>query len=73
MPSMISQTTLNQHITIMTESTGFITYHEALEAIWKIVHTRTRDTKHRTAQDHFMADFDNIRRVIQATGSFGTK
>jgi hypothetical protein len=40
----------------------------ALQRIWKIVHTRTKDTSHRGARDHFMADFDAIRAAVKASG-----
>lgn len=33
----------------------------ALKAIWDIVHTPTR---HKSARDHFQADFDKIRALI---------
>lgn len=36
----------------------------ALDAIWEIVHTPSSKTRHRTAQDHFHTDFDNIRKLI---------
>lgn len=36
----------------------------ALDAIWKIVHTPTKLTRHRMAKDHFQADFDSIRKII---------
>lgn len=36
----------------------------ALNEIWNIVHTPTRDTKYRTAEQHFQADFDAIRKII---------
>lgn len=36
---------------------------DALESIWKIVHTPTKDTRHRSASDHFQADFDAIRKI----------
>lgn len=39
----------------------------ALDAIWKIVHTPTKLTRHRTADDHFQADFDSIRKIIADT------
>jgi hypothetical protein len=35
----------------------------ALGEIWKIVHTPTKNTKHKGASDHFAADFDAIRRI----------
>lgn len=44
-----------------------MTEKDALDAIWKIVHTPTRDTPHRKAQDHFQADFDAIRKIILET------
>lgn len=50
------------------ESEGFITKHEALRAIWKIVHTPTKKTRHHSAQDHYQADFDAIRKIIRASG-----
>lgn len=39
----------------------------ALHKIWQIVHTPSKATSHRTAQDHFMADFDAIRKIIADT------
>ena len=39
----------------------------ALTKIWHIVHTPTKKTSHRTAQDHFQADFDAIRKIIEDT------
>ncbi len=39
-------------------------YWKALDDIWKIVHTPTKKTNHRSAEDHFQADFDAIRRII---------
>lgn len=50
------------------EHEGFITKHEALLQIWKIVHTPTKDTRHRSADDHYQADFDAIRKIIKASG-----
>jgi hypothetical protein len=44
---------------------------KALNAIWKIVHTPTKDTRHRSADDHFQADFDSIRKIIVASGAAG--
>lgn len=41
---------------------------DALTAIWKIVHTPTKDTRHRSADDHFQADFDSVRKIIVGTG-----
>lgn len=41
-----------------------MTEREALDAIWKIVHTPTSATVHRKAQDHYQADFDAIRAII---------
>ncbi len=38
----------------------------ALENIWTIVHTPTSKTKHRSADAHFMADFDAIREIIRS-------
>jgi hypothetical protein len=52
----------------MSDSEGFITKHEALRAIWKIVHTPTKETRHRSAPDHYQADFDAIRKIIRASG-----
>lgn len=37
----------------------------ALEQIHKIVYTPTSKTKHRTAQDHYQADFDAIRKICE--------
>lgn len=37
----------------------------ALKAIWDIVHTPTKDTEHKKAQDHFQSDFDKIRTLIK--------
>lgn len=42
---------------------------KALADIWKIVHTPSKATSHRSAQDHFIADFDNIRKVIKQSGA----
>lgn len=36
----------------------------ALHTIWNIVRTPTKNTSHRKADDHFMADFDAIRKII---------
>lgn len=36
----------------------------ALREIHEIVHTPTKATKHKSANDHFQADFDAIRRVV---------
>ena len=41
-------------------------YWKALEDIRKIVHTPTSKTSYRTAQDHYAADFDDIRKIIDA-------
>jgi hypothetical protein len=41
----------------------------ALLEIWKLVHTPTRATNYKGAQDHFMADFDAIRKIIKGCGS----
>jgi hypothetical protein len=38
---------------------------DALKEIWAIVHTPTRDTKHKNANDHYGADFDKIRAIIK--------
>ena len=47
------------------EQTEVVTqYWKALDAIWKIVHIRTKDTPYRRADDHYMADFDQIRKII---------
>ncbi len=37
----------------------------ALEEIYQIVHVPTRDTKHKHANDHYGADFDKIRKIIE--------
>lgn len=37
----------------------------ALERIWKIVHTPSSATNHKGATDHFMADFEAIRKIIK--------
>lgn len=37
----------------------------ALLEIWKIVHTPTKDTGHRSPNSHFGADFDAIRKIIK--------
>jgi len=39
----------------------------ALQRIWDIVHTPTNATNHRSAERHFMADFDAIRQIIKDT------
>lgn len=39
---------------------------EALREIDRIVRVPTKKTAHKTARDHFMADFDAIRRIICA-------
>jgi hypothetical protein len=41
-------------------------FQEALRKIRKIVHTPTRDTPYRHANDHFQADFDAIRKIVDA-------
>lgn len=41
----------------------------ALHKIWQIVHTPTNETRHRSAADHFQADFDAIRKIILDTRS----
>jgi hypothetical protein len=38
---------------------------DALQRIWDIVHTPTKSTSHRSAERHFMADFDAIRQIIK--------
>jgi hypothetical protein len=38
---------------------------EALDEIWRIVHVPTSKTSYRTASDHFQADFDRIRKIIE--------
>jgi hypothetical protein len=40
----------------------------ALQEIWKIVHTPTKKTGYRFANDHYAADFDAIRKIIKASG-----
>src|SRR5882724_8975462 len=45
---------------------------EALERIWDIVHTPTKATIHRSAERHFMADFDAIRKIIKDVGALAT-
>lgn len=52
----------------MSESEEFITKHEALRQIWKIVHTPTRETSYKRATDHYQADFDAIRKIIRTSG-----
>lgn len=42
-----------------------MTEHDALQRIWDIVHTPTKSTSHRSADRHFMADFDAIRQIIK--------
>lgn len=37
----------------------------ALEKIWDIVHTPSKKTPHKSAGDHFQADFDEIRNTIK--------
>lgn len=39
-------------------------YWKALDSIWKVVHTPTKHTNHRTAADHYQADFDAIRKIV---------
>lgn len=36
----------------------------ALRLIWDIVHTPTKATSHKSAERHFGADFDAIRKLI---------
>jgi hypothetical protein len=42
-------------------------YEGLLREIGEIVRTPTKATRHRTAQDHYQADFDAIRKIV-ATG-----
>jgi regulator of replication initiation timing len=42
------------------------TLREALVLIRDVVHTPTKATTHKTAERHFMADFDQIRRIIES-------
>ena len=42
---------------------------DALDRIWDIVHTPTKATNHRSAERHFMADFDAIRQIIKEARS----
>lgn len=44
----------------------------ALKLIKDIVHTPTNETAHRTAERHFMADFDQIRNIIKAVPMGGS-
>jgi hypothetical protein len=39
-------------------------YEGLLREIGEIVRTPTKKTRHRTAKDHFQADFDAIRRIV---------
>lgn len=39
----------------------------ALTKIWHIVHVPTKKTNHRGAVDHYQADFDAIRKIIEDT------
>lgn len=41
----------------------------ALHSIWQIVHVPTSKTGHRTADAHYQADFDRIRKIILDTRS----
>lgn len=47
-----------------------VTFHDLLDAlseIEKIVHRPTSKTSHRSADDHYQADFDAIRRICADT------
>lgn len=37
----------------------------ALAKIWEVVHTPTSQTAHRRANDHYAADFEDIRKIIK--------
>lgn len=39
-------------------------YQGLLREIGEIVRTPTKATRHKTAQDHFQADFDAIRKIV---------
>jgi hypothetical protein len=39
-------------------------YEGLLREIGEIVRTPTKATRHRTAQDHYQADFDAIRKIV---------
>lgn len=39
-------------------------YTDTLKKIREIVYTPTKDTPYRTAERHFQADFDAIRKLI---------
>lgn len=39
-------------------------YEGLLREIGEIVRVPTKATRHRTAQDHFQADFDAIRKIV---------
>jgi hypothetical protein len=41
-----------------------IRYKRALEEIWALVHVPTKHTAHRKADEHYAADFDAIRKII---------
>ena len=43
------------------------TARRALQLIRDIVHTPTKATSHKSAERHFMADFDAIRNLIAET------
>jgi hypothetical protein len=43
-----------------------MTEKEALQEIWRIVHTPTKNTTHRRPSDHYASDFDEIRKIIRS-------